>query len=205
MAKDYYKILGVKKTDSKETIKKAYRDAVKRLHPDVNQGRFDKKRFYEIQEAYETLGDEEKRRLYDRDRSEETKSPINPREPFFGESPSWWSELYEWLERWHEPLSRRKSHSHVEITLSRAEAWEGGNITLPFPISSPCPFCGGEGTVELFPCPMCGGVGQITEHLSVQISIPPRVADGTILKVPIPRRTGTLHTLVVLVRVDWRM
>jgi curved DNA-binding protein CbpA len=33
MAKDYYKILGVNRTDSTETIKKAYRDAVKRLHP----------------------------------------------------------------------------------------------------------------------------------------------------------------------------
>jgi len=42
MAKDYYKILDLNKTDSKDNIKKTYRGAAKRLHPNVKRGSFEK-------------------------------------------------------------------------------------------------------------------------------------------------------------------
>jgi curved DNA-binding protein len=64
--RDYYKILGVSKTDDEKEIKKTYRRLARKLHPDVNPG--DPKaeaRFKEINEAYEVLGDPEKRRKYD--------------------------------------------------------------------------------------------------------------------------------------------
>ncbi|NSW91983.1 MAG: DnaJ domain-containing protein [Firmicutes bacterium] len=64
--KDYYKILGVDKNASQNEIKKAYRKLAKQYHPDAHPG--DKKaeeKFKEINEAYEVLGDEEKRKKYD--------------------------------------------------------------------------------------------------------------------------------------------
>ncbi len=64
--KDYYKILGVEKNSSQNDIKKAYRKLAKKYHPDLNPN--DNKaqeKFKEINEAYEVLGDEEKKEKYD--------------------------------------------------------------------------------------------------------------------------------------------
>lgn len=62
--KDYYSILGVPKTAAQEEIKKAYRKMAHQYHPDKNKG--DDKKFKEVNEAYQVLGDEKKRAHYDR-------------------------------------------------------------------------------------------------------------------------------------------
>jgi curved DNA-binding protein len=64
--KDYYQTLGVTKSSSEKEIKQAYRKLARKHHPDVNPG--DKSaegRFKEINEAYEVLGDADKRKKYD--------------------------------------------------------------------------------------------------------------------------------------------
>lgn len=63
--KDYYKILGVAEEASAEEIKKVYRDLAKQFHPDRNKGKQAEERFKEINEAYDVLGDAEKRGKYD--------------------------------------------------------------------------------------------------------------------------------------------
>ncbi|ACB84767.1 molecular chaperone DnaJ [Natranaerobius thermophilus] len=67
MAKrDYYEILGVDRNASQNEIKKAYRKLARKYHPDVNQDDEQAEdKFKEIQEAYEVLGDEQKRTRYD--------------------------------------------------------------------------------------------------------------------------------------------
>jgi molecular chaperone DnaJ len=66
-SRDYYDILGVKKGDSPEDIKRAFRKLARKHHPDLNPGdKTAEKTFKEINEAYEVLGDPKKRADYDR-------------------------------------------------------------------------------------------------------------------------------------------
>jgi curved DNA-binding protein len=64
--KDYYKALGLERGASQEEIKTAFRKLARRYHPDVNKEPEAEARFKEVSEAYEVLGDAEKRAAYDR-------------------------------------------------------------------------------------------------------------------------------------------
>jgi len=64
MAKDYYQILGVPKTASAEEIKKAFHKLAHQYHPDKASG--NEAKFKEVNEAYQILGDKDKRAQYDR-------------------------------------------------------------------------------------------------------------------------------------------
>ncbi|MGR8822340.1 DnaJ C-terminal domain-containing protein [Leuconostoc citreum] len=62
---EYYDRLGVDKNASQDDIKKAYRKLSKKYHPDINHEPGAEEKYKEIQEAFETLGDEQKRAQYD--------------------------------------------------------------------------------------------------------------------------------------------
>jgi DnaJ-class molecular chaperone len=85
--KDYYKILGIEPQSGPGEIKNAYRRMVNLHHPDKHPGnKRDASPFIEIQEAYDILGNPEKRSEYDRLYSEEkmirAKGPGRPEQPF---------------------------------------------------------------------------------------------------------------------------
>ena len=63
--RDYYEVLGISKSASKDEIKKAYRKLAKKYHPDVNKEEDATEKFKEVQEAYEVLSDDQKRAQYD--------------------------------------------------------------------------------------------------------------------------------------------
>src|SRR5512142_102721 len=64
---DYYKVLGVERNASQDEIKKAYRKLALQYHPDRNPGNKEaEEKFKEAAEAYEVLGDADKRQRYDR-------------------------------------------------------------------------------------------------------------------------------------------
>src|SRR3977135_3884728 len=66
MAKDFYQTLGVPRNADEKEIKSAYRKLARKLHPDVNPGdKSAEAKFKEVSEAYDVVGDPEKRKLYD--------------------------------------------------------------------------------------------------------------------------------------------
>ena len=142
--KDYYKILGVSRDASQEDIKRAYRKLAHKYHPDVSKAPDAETKFKEMKEAYEVLGDPEKRRAYDQLGSgyRQGQSFEPPpgwesqfdfgREGFSGFGPEGFSDFFESLFGGG-PFGRRATgtrgsagsrgedlHSHIEISLEDA-------------------------------------------------------------------------------------
>ena len=66
MKRDYYEVLGINRSADEKDIKHAYRKLAKQYHPDTNQGNTQAaEKYKEVNEAYDVLGDEKKRKLYD--------------------------------------------------------------------------------------------------------------------------------------------
>ncbi len=87
MANDYYKVLDVERTASTEEISKAYRKLARKFHPDLNQeDKNAKKRFQEVQQAYDCLNDPEKRKMYDQFGA--NYEQYGGKNPFHGGQPS---------------------------------------------------------------------------------------------------------------------
>ena len=79
MAEDLYAVLGVPKTADADTIKKAYRKLASRLHPDKNPGnKSAEARFKQVNHAYDVVGNEQKRKLYDEFGEEGLREGFDP-------------------------------------------------------------------------------------------------------------------------------
>jgi len=87
--KDYYKILGVLKTASIDEIKKAYRKLAREYHPDKTGGDEKKNRvFLDVNEAYEVLGNEDKRKNYDEKKPDNTSNNQTKKQSESGFTPN---------------------------------------------------------------------------------------------------------------------
>jgi molecular chaperone DnaJ len=168
MARDFYDVLGVSRKASADEIKKAYRRLARRHHPDRNPD--DSKaeeRFKEIQEAYDTLSDPEKRRTYD---AGGVFGGFGG--PGFGGEggPGFASDLGEVFSSIFgrargpgaDPTDNRGRDLETEVQLTFEQAVEGAQVTVAVPKAAPCKNCGGTGAAtgtQPRVCPSCGGRG----------------------------------------------
>ncbi len=167
--KDYYEILGVSRDASQEEIKKAFRRLARKYHPDLNPGDKEaERRFKEINEAYDILGDPKKRAEYDRygHAAFEAGGPFEGfrarefTEGFefgFGDI---FSDLFGAGATFREaPLKGADLVTRMTLTLE--EAFSG--VTRPVTISRevPCQRCGGRGAEDFTACANCKGTGKL--------------------------------------------
>ncbi len=174
MPKDFYQILGVSRDASKEDIKKAYRTLSRELHPDKHKGDKEKEqRFKEVNEAYQILSNEEKRRNYDQFGSAEG-NPFGGGAGFGGFDPSQFGgdigDIFETFFGGGRGRARRRGAERgrdleVSISVPFMTAVEGGERTISLTTFVACDECGGKGAAKgtkMEQCKECGGGGQVT-------------------------------------------
>lgn len=194
MPRDYYIILGLSKDAELNKIKRAYRKAVKRYHPDLSPSREDTEKFMEIKEAYETLGNEAKRKRYDEMlarqespyRITNVPSGIERRTSLFNQLDSFTSTVDDFFSGFVPGFFDRartiKKELYLELILSPREASDGGLFPITLPALEPCPRCGKSGFWEDFFCPRCRGQGRIRTEREFSLSVPPHVKHGAEVK-----------------------
>jgi molecular chaperone DnaJ len=172
--KDYYLLLGVARDASSSAIKRAYRRLAKRYHPDVGASSSSED-FHELQVAYETLADAERRRRYDESlRGQPERDSFAPLSWSFLRSPAAGD-----LRR---PV--RPGSLSGEILLTSDEAQIGGILPLDVPVPTVCRACEGTGGA-FFDCGHCGGEGKVERRLPVPLRIPAGIRDGTLFQVAV--------------------
>ena len=175
--RDYYEVLGVDKSVSDDDLKKAYRKAAKKYHPDLNPGNKEaEKKFKEVNEAYEVLSDGEKRARYDQFGHAGV-------DPSFGAGGGAYSggftgdlgdlgDLFNSFfgggfgsgRRADPNAPRRGNDTAATVNLSFEEAAKGCKKTVKVTKIENCTECGGSGAEKGSSpktCPVCHGSGQI--------------------------------------------
>lgn len=168
----YYEILGVSRDADASAIKKAYRKAAMKYHPDKNPGDADAEaKFKEAAEAYSVLSNPEKRQLYD----QFGKAGVGAGGPgaggFGGFDPETFGDFGDILgdlfgfggggRRRRRARSGRDLRFDLEIDFE--EAIRGLETQIQVPVLEPCETCDGQGAPAdgIETCGECGGTGQI--------------------------------------------
>lgn len=181
---DYYSVLGVAKSATDDEIKKAYRKLAMKYHPDKNKGdKAAEEKFKEINEAYETLKDPQKKAAYDRYGHDAYKNAASGGGGFgqnaggfssqgfnfdFGGGASDFADIFESF--FSSGSSRGSSQAEMHgddlqfnKTISLEEAFYGKDIELKLDLKAKCDKCNGsgaEGGKKCKKCPACRGTGR---------------------------------------------
>jgi molecular chaperone DnaJ len=173
--RDYYEVLGVAKTATDAEMKSAFRKLAMQFHPDRNPGDHEAEiKFKEINEAYQTLSDGQKRAAYDRFGHAAFANGGGAGPGFGNDFSDFMSDIFENFFGDGRTGRGRSGGAgggrergadmryNLEITLE--EAFSGKNAALKIPTAITCEVCGGTGAKsgsKPKTCPTCGGYGRV--------------------------------------------
>lgn len=179
--RDYYEVLGVDRGASDDELKKAYRKAAKKYHPDLNPGDAEaEKSFKEVNEAYEVLSDKEKRSRYDQFGHAGVDPNFGAGGGYgggfngdfgdFGDLGDLFGSFFGGgfgggSRRSNPNAPRRGSDASSAVNLTFEEAAKGCTKTVKVTKIDTCDECGGSGAEKgttSKTCPVCNGSGQVT-------------------------------------------
>lgn len=182
MKRDYYEVLGLSKSASKDEIKKSYRKLAKQYHPDRNKAPDAETKFKEVQEAYEVLSDDQKKAAYDQYGFAGTQAFNNGGfggQGFGGFQSTDLGDLEDLLGNFFGSgfggfggssfgkRSQKSSGSDLEVTLklSFMEALFGVEKNIEYQRDETCKTCSGTGAKNgnYKTCSECGGRGQTVQ------------------------------------------
>jgi molecular chaperone DnaJ len=214
--KDPYKVLGVDKKASQDQIKKAYRKLAREYHPDKNPGNESaEERFKEIQQAYDTVGDAEKRKQFDSGggifggfgTGSGGAGGFDPGtfRGGFGGFGDILSDLFSGGtgggRAGGRPQPQRGRDLETEVSLSFDQAMQGGQVPITVPVNASCKTCHGTGArpgTAPTVCPRCEGRGVVSEGggnlFSISQPCPQCGGTGTEIKDPCPTCHGSGQT-----------
>jgi molecular chaperone DnaJ len=204
--RDLYSVLGVDRKASADEIKKAYRKLAREYHPDRNPGDEQaEERFKEVQAAYDTLSDPEKRRQYD---AGGMFSGFGGRGFPGGGGGGFTADLGDIFSSFFgrrgggaQQASARGRDLEAEVHLSFDQAMHGAEIPVVVPKQSTCATCHGSGAkpgTAPITCPRCGGSGIDAESqgfFSISRPCPQCGGSGQVIEDPCPTCSGSGLTL----------
>ena len=203
MARGPYEVLGVPKAATDDEIKKAYRKLARENHPDANQGDpAAEERFKEIQGAYDTLSDAEKRKQYDTFGANGPRGGGGPGQGGFAYENVDLSDLLGQFGgmfgrggggRRGRPQPERGADLESRVRLSFEGALAGSQVRVPVEVDAACRTCHGTGAepgTSPITCPQCGGSGTVSDsHGLFALSQPCRRCRGNGVIVEKPCKT----------------
>lgn len=172
---DFYEVLGVEKSASKDEIKSAFRKKARQYHPDVNKAPDAEEKFKELGKAYETLMDDNKRATYDRYGEDGLKNAgFDTGGPFaggFGDINDIFNAFFGGFGgfgggRPDPNAPQRGEDLRFDIEIDFEQAVFGTTKEIKFDHLEICAECGGSGAekgTKPITCPTCGGSGQVQQ------------------------------------------
>lgn len=166
--RDYYEVLGVSRQASAEEIKKAYRQAALKYHPDRNKEPEAEKLFKEAAEAYEVLSDEQKRHRYDQFGHDGLAGARMHDFSGMGADDifSMFNDIFGGSMFGGRRGRRGGADLEMEIAISLEDVENGVERTIEFDRTESCKRCNGTGAEpgsRRRNCPTCGGYGQVEQ------------------------------------------
>jgi molecular chaperone DnaJ len=169
---DLYQVLGVGRDASAADIKKAYRQLVRKYHPDANPGNKEaEEHFKKINHAYEILGDSQKRAQYDQFGTVGDMAGGSPFDGFGGDVGDIFGDIFESVfsgmggrRRANPNAPRRGADLEMEAEVTLLEAAAGASKEFQIPRWEGCSECGGTGAkagTSPETCSYCRGSGQV--------------------------------------------
>ena len=172
MKRDYYEVLEVSRTVTKDDLKKQYRRLARQYHPDVNPDPAAVERFKEISEAYEVLSDDDKRAAYDRfgHAGVGNGAGFGGFEQGFGGFADIFEEFFGSFGAAGAGRGRRRrgprkgADLRFDLTIPFEEAVFGTEREIEYRRPETCTVCGGNGAepgTKPIACTTCGGTGEV--------------------------------------------